>query len=46
MQRMIALWLAGAGSPTVPSTRNEERSWPAGHSDPHFMKVRMAVGAV
>ena len=34
------------GSPTEPSTRNDERSCLAGSSIPHFMKVRMAVGAV
>ncbi len=34
------------GSPTVPSTRRLDRSWAAGCSSPHFMKVRMAVGAV
>jgi hypothetical protein len=34
------------GSPTVPSSRSEERSWRAGYSVPHFMKARMAVGAV
>ena len=34
------------GSPTVPSTRRLDRSWRAGHSAPHFMNVRMAVGAV
>src|SRR5580692_4206464 len=34
------------GSPTEPSRRNEDRSWPAGTSAPHFMKVRMVVGAV
>ena len=34
------------GSPTVPSRRSCDRSWPAGHSSPHFMKARMAVGAV
>src|SRR3954471_23548494 len=34
------------GSPTLPSTRNDDMScWP-GSSSPHFMKVRMAVGAV
>ena len=34
------------GSPTVPSTRRLDRSRPAGHCSPHFMNVRMAVGAV
>ena len=34
------------GSPTVPSTRRLDRSRAAGHSSPHLMKVRMAVGAV
>ena len=34
------------GSPTEPSRRRLERSWPAGRSSPHFMKVRMVVGAV
>ena len=34
------------GSPTEPSRRRLVRSWPAGRSAPHFMKVRMAVGAV
>ncbi len=34
------------GSPTEPSTRMEERSNFLGMSRPHFMKVRMAVGAV
>ena len=34
------------GSPTVPSSRRVERSWRAGCSVPHFMKARMAVGAV
>ena len=34
------------GSPTEPSTRSEDRSYFAGMSSPHFMKVRMAVGAV
>ena len=33
------------GSPTEPSTRSEVRSWRPGYSVPHFMKVRMAVGA-
>ena len=34
------------GSPTEPSSRSEERSWRSGISSPHFMKVRIAVGAV
>ena len=34
------------GSPTDPSTRSEDRSRPPGRSSPHFMNVRIAVGAV
>src|SRR5512144_1212881 len=34
------------GSPTLPSRRNDERSCLRGHSSPHLMKVRIAVGAV
>ena len=34
------------GSPTDPSRRSELRSWAAGRSSPHFMKVRIVVGAV
>ena len=34
------------GSPTLPSTRTEDRSNFAGMSSPHFMNVRIAVGAV
>src|SRR5450755_127471 len=34
------------GSPTVPNKRNDERSCFFGHSSPHLMKVRIAVGAV
>jgi hypothetical protein len=34
------------GSPTVPSTRSDDRSNRAGTSSPHFMNVRIAVGAV
>src|SRR5258706_9615042 len=34
------------GSPTDPRTRNDERSCLAGSAAPHFMNVRMAVGAV
>ena len=33
------------GSPTVPSRRMDDRSCFAGQSSPHFMKVRIAVGA-
>ena len=34
------------GSPTEPSSRSDDRSCLAGYSVPHFMNVRMAVGAV
>ena len=34
------------GSPTEPSSRSEDMSRLAGHSVPHFMNARMAVGAV
>src|SRR5699024_3291341 len=34
------------GSPTVPSTRNEDRSCLCAYSGPHFIWVRIAVGAV
>ncbi len=34
------------GSPTLPRTRSDDRSNFAGMSSPHFMKVRIAVGAV
>jgi hypothetical protein len=34
------------GSPTEPSSRSEDRSKLAGMSSPHFMKVRITVGAV
>ncbi len=34
------------GSPTEPRTRREDRSNLAGMSSPHFMNVRIAVGAV
>ena len=34
------------GSPTVPITRRLDRSCLAGSSMPHFMNVRIAVGAV
>ena len=34
------------GSPTLPSSRSEERSCFSGHSVPHFMNARIAVGAV
>ena len=47
----ITLWYQSQafgliGSPTEPSSRSEERSCSAGISAPHFMKVRIAVGAV
>src|SRR5204863_2935245 len=34
------------GSPTVPSSRSDERSCFLAYSGPHFMCVRIAVGAV
>ena len=34
------------GSPTLPSTRSEDRSCLSGISLPHFMNVRISVGAV
>jgi hypothetical protein len=34
------------GSPTDPSRRSEVMSKPLGMSSPHFMNVRIAVGAV
>src|SRR3954463_14105089 len=34
------------GSPTEPSSRNDDKSYFAGHCSPHFMNVRMVVGAV
>ena len=34
------------GSPTVPSSRSDERSRRSGYSAPHFMQARIAVGAV
>src|SRR5690348_5383786 len=34
------------GSPTEPSRRSEDRSCPLGTSSPHFMNVRIVVGAV
>src|SRR5271168_5603861 len=34
------------GSPTVPSSRRLDKSWASGMSRPHFMKVRIIVGAV
>ena len=34
------------GSPTLPSSRSVDRSCFAGISVPHFMKVRIVVGAV
>ena len=33
-------------APTDPSTRSDDMSWASGYSVPHFMNVRMAVGAV
>ena len=33
------------GSPTLPSSLSELRSCRSGYSVPHFMNVRMAVGA-
>ncbi len=34
------------GSPTLPSRRIDDRSWASGISRPHFMNVRISVGAV
>src|SRR5678815_110473 len=34
------------GSPTVPSNRSELKLCFLGHSTPHFIKARIAVGAV
>src|SRR3954469_2730909 len=34
------------GSPTLPSKRSDDKSCFLGHSIPHFIKARMAVGAV
>src|SRR3982075_1448556 len=34
------------GSPTEPSSRSDDMSCLSGYSVPHFMKLRMAVGAV
>ena len=34
------------GSPTEPSRRSDDRSCFSGNSVPHFMKLRIAVGAV
>src|ERR1700692_2791140 len=34
------------GSPTLPSSRSDEMSCICGNSSPHFMNVRMVVGAV
>src|SRR6185312_7099579 len=34
------------GSPTVPSSRSDERSCFKGHCSPHLMNARIAVGAV
>src|SRR3954468_14915754 len=33
------------GSPTEPRIRSDDRSWASGNWVPHFMNVRMAVGA-
>src|SRR3982750_1073630 len=33
------------GSPTVPSSRSDDRSYLAGMSSPHFIIVRISVGA-
>ena len=47
----ITLWYQShafglIGSPTVPSSRSDERSCLPGCSAPHFMHARIAVGAV
>ena len=47
----ITLWyqshaLGLIGSPTVPSSRSDERSCLPGYSAPHLMQARIAVGAV
>src|SRR5512136_2123275 len=34
------------GSPTLPSTLREDRSWLVTHFSPSFISARMAVGAV
>ncbi len=34
------------GSPTEPSSRRLDRSWAKASSRPHFMNVRISVGAV
>jgi hypothetical protein len=34
------------GSPTVPRSRSDERSWRSGYSGPAFTNERMSVGAV
>src|SRR5688500_10350179 len=34
------------GSPTLPSSRSDDRSYFAGHSSPQRMNARIAVGAV
>ncbi len=34
------------GSPTLPSSRRLDRSWASGISRPHFMNIRIRVGAV
>ncbi len=49
--RPITTWyqshaLGLIGSPTVPSSRRDERSCAFGCSAPHFMHARIAVGAV
>src|SRR5580704_16153266 len=46
----ITLWYQShafglIGSPTVPSSRSEERSCSLGHFAPHLMQARIAVGA-
>ena len=46
----ITLWyhshaLGLIGSPTVPSSRSDERSCALGHCAPHLMQARIAVGA-
>ena len=47
----ITLWYQAharglIGSPTDPSRRSDDRSWPFGCSSPHLMHARIAVGAV
>ena len=34
------------GSPTDPSKRSDDKSLPFGYSSPHFIQVRIKVGAV